>query len=289
MPPMKKRLLIWTLTALMLCFSAVFPTVAEEKAGDDGVTILCLNVGKGDAILIRAEGQCFLVDTGYKRTADALMKMLEREGVTRLNGVFLTHNHKDHYGGLNALCTSGIRIDAFYTSAYCQDGFGADHPLVIAAARRGQTVRPLKGGDQVRLSDTAVFDVLAPVRLNNDNENNNSLVMQLETADGSVLLTGDMKFEEEYDLISQGLLRQTDVLKVAFHGDNSSTSMSFLSAVRPRVGLISTSTAEEKDTPSRDVLQRLASVGCAIYVTQDAAYAVRVVLKDGKAAVTREQ
>ena len=112
--------------------------------------------------------------------------------------------------------------------------------------------------------------------------------MRLETPHGNVMLTGDMKFEEEYDLLKSGADLKADVLKVAFHGDDTSCSSSFLSAVRPRAGVICTSTAEEKDTPSRSTLFRLASIGCSVYVTQDAVSAVRVTLSNGDISVGME-
>ncbi len=267
---------------LSITLSMCHGFAAHSDTTSDSVSMLCLNVGKADCILLSVDHQYYLVDTGYKRTSDQLLSMLEREGVNKLSGVFLTHNHKDHYGGLTALCASSIPIDAFYASAFCNEGTGAKHPAVIAAAKRGQSVTFLKTGDLIRISDTACFEVLAPSKLNTDNENNNSLVMRLETAEGSILLTGDMKFEEEYELIRSGLLKETDILKVAFHGDNTSTSGSFLSLVKPRYAVICTSSKEEKDTPSREVLYRLASIGCNVYVTQDTAYAVRLRLSSGQ-------
>ncbi|MBQ8081555.1 MAG: MBL fold metallo-hydrolase [Clostridia bacterium] len=268
------------LTALLLALLLFLPPAltAGAEGSADPVSMLCLNVGKGDAILLTIGDLHYLVDTGYKRTADKLMEMLSRENVTHLNGVFLTHNHKDHYGGLDRLAKSKITIDAFYTPAYCLDGIDAGHPAVQAAARRGQTVQLLQGGNVIEASDTARFTVLGPTVLNKNNENNNSLVMRLDTALGSILLTGDMKSEEEYILLKSGVLAPVDVLKVPFHGDDTACGSAFLNAVRPRVGVISTSTEEEPDTPSRDTLRRLAVIGCETYVTQDAKDAVLVTL-----------
>ena len=269
-----------------LLFLAAVPARAENT--ENGVQMVVLSVGKGDCILLKLGSACYLVDTGFKRTADQMMAMLAHEGVSRLNGVFLTHNHKDHYGGLKTLSKSNIPIDAFYTSAYCVDGINGDHPAVDAAARRGMTVQLLKSGDKVPVSDDVCFEVLGPTKLSNDNENNNSLVMRLTTPDGSILLTGDMKHEEEYQLISQSLLSAADVLKVAFHGDNTSTSTSFLDIVKPRAAIISTSSQEEPDTPAKDTLRRLASIGCPVYVTQNAVSAIRVTLSGGAITVAME-
>ena len=274
-----------SLLAAILCMTA--PAMSCRAEGSS-VTMLCLNAGKADCILLEVEGHHYLIDTGYKKNSDQLLDMLTHEHVDHLDGVFITHNHKDHYGGLTALYKSSVKIDAIYTSAYCEDGIGPKHPAVKAAALRGQEVQLLKSGDSVTITDTACFRVLAPFRLNTDNENNNSLVMRLETPHGNIMLTGDMKFEEEHDLLKSGADMTADVLKVAFHGDDTSTSSSFLSVVRPKAAVISTSTAEEKDTPSRSTLFRLASIGCKVYVTQDAVSAVRVTLSHGDLSVDME-
>ena len=279
---------ILSLLLILTSFLGLFSFCSANETAAAPVVMVCLNAGKADCILLQIENHYYLVDTGYKRSSELLLEMLEHEGVTRLSGVFLTHNHKDHYGGLTALVASSIPIDAFYAPEFCIDGTDSKHPMVIAAAKRGQTVRFLKSGDSIKVSEESCFSILGPVALDANNENNNSLVMRLETSDGNILLTGDMKFEEEYQLISAGLLTRADVLKVSFHGDNTATSDSFLSIVKPRIGIISTSSKEEKDTPSKDTLYRLASVGCRVYVTQDAESAVRVELSDGNISVSME-
>ena len=278
------RLFVLILLLIALPLNPVCKAEEERHC----VEMLCLNVGKADCILLHIDEAYYLIDAGYKRTSDRMLEMLAHEGVERLNGVFLTHNHKDHYGGLPALTATSIPIDAFYAPVYCIDGTGPKHPAVVAAARRGQTARFLASGDTIEVSETSKIEIIGPTKLDKSNENNNSLVMRVETPEGSILLTGDMKFDEEYCLITAGLLKPADVLKVAFHGDNTATSSPFLSAVKPRVGIISTSSKEEKDTPAKDTLYRLASTGCKIYVTQDAVSAVRITLKDGKTDVQME-
>ena len=67
-----------------------------------------------------------------------------------------------------------------------------------------------------------------------------------------------------------------------FHGDNSAMSISLLNAVKPRMAVIPTSTEQEPDTPHKDTLRALASVGCETYVTQDMSDALLITLKDGK-------
>ena len=271
------------LIALGLCAQPLPSSGAEDES--QGIRMVCLNVGKGDAILLSLEGRHYLVDTGYKRTWKSLKTMLEKENVRRLDAVFITHPHKDHMGGLDKLLASDIKVDAIYAPAISQAGNGSSHPVAAAAAKAGRHARFLDAGDLISVSAVAFFEVLGPVRLNMENENNNSLVMKLVSRDGSVLLTGDMKAEEEFSLLRAGVLSPCDVLKVPFHGDGSASTTSFLRAVRPRVSVISTSTKEEKDTPDKGTLTRLAAAGSKIYVTQDAPDAVAVQLRNKKATV----
>ncbi|MFC6749479.1 MBL fold metallo-hydrolase [Deinococcus aquaticus] len=63
------------------------------------VTIRFLDVGQGDAILIRSpEGKTALIDGG--RSAERLSDQLEKYGVTRLDLMIATHADADHIAGL---------------------------------------------------------------------------------------------------------------------------------------------------------------------------------------------
>ena len=213
-----------------------------------------------------------------------MLELLRRSGVTHLDGVFLSHCDRDHYGGLQALAQSDIQVDAWYAAAIYYDIPSAGHPMIAAAALRGQEVSWLRAGDEIRISDQAAFRVIGPLTQDTQNENNNSLILHVQTADGSILLTGDMKLDEEYALLEAGVVPACDVLKIPFHGDNSATSDSFLQAVSPKAALICTATREEPDTPARSLLKSLARLDIPYAVTQDYTRGVCVTLSDGTVA-----
>src|SRR5438067_12280645 len=64
-------------------------------------TIEFLDVGQGDAILIRApEGKTALVDAG---PSHHVVELLKARGIESLDLVIVSHHHADHYGGMAAV------------------------------------------------------------------------------------------------------------------------------------------------------------------------------------------
>ena len=56
-----------------------------------------------------------------------------------------------------------------------------------------------------------------------------------------MLLTGDMEYDEENDLLAAGVIPSCEVLKVGHHGRDDATSAALVAAVQPKVAVISTS------------------------------------------------
>ena len=268
---------IWALVFIMLWLGARW-AVAETS-------LTAIDVAKGDALLLTVGEERFLIDSGESWAWGRLNSALKDLGVTHLDGVILTHTDKDHAGNMEMLAQSDISIDAWYASSiYADPKKESKHPLVKAAALRGHSVRFLNAGDEIPCAEGTIA-VLAPLNVDTKNENNNSMVLRVETADGSMLLTGDMELEGEIQLLNSGANLQADILKVAHHGDDDATSFSLAHAVKPQAAVISTDSYEEPDTPDPKVLAILENVGAETYVTQDAGMAVRMRLSGGEVTV----
>ena len=269
-----RRLLAGALTVLM-CGTA-----------QAQVELFAVNVGKGDALVVRAGDYTCLIDTGKEKAQEQLEVALKALGVEALDAVFITHTDKDHVGGLKWLRESDIEIRAIYASRYYPNTTEKKHPAVKAAKKLDLTVNWLGAGDSVPLGDSgAVFRVLAPAMEIPDDEDDNSLVMMLDSPDGRILLTGDMEHVEEVALLSSGVDLRCDVLKVANHGDSDATSAALIAACAPSVALISTSSEEKPGTPDPGIVRNLQGIGCAVCVTQDASLGIRVTLDGGRVAV----
>ena len=166
-------------------------------ARSEGETALVsINVGKADCHLLYVGESLYMIDTGTVESWGMVSRALTILGIKHLDGVILTHTDKDHAGGIQALASSSVAVDAWYSSRYYTDVKESKHPAVLAAAMRGEEVVWLQAGDTLPVAD-GTLRVLGPVRMDEEKENNNSVVLRLDTAAGSILLTGDMEKKAE--------------------------------------------------------------------------------------------
>jgi hypothetical protein len=71
------------------------------------------------------------------------------------------------------------------------------------------------------------------------------LVLLATGGGGTMLLTGDMEFPEEQNLLKCGLIPHVDIIKIGNHGEGDATSEALIAAANPTVAVISTNTEDE--------------------------------------------
>lgn len=279
-------LLAVCLIALLLTgCAAASPASAETAvpAGGPETAFYAVRVGKGDALLLRTGGSWYLIDAGKTIRWGRVYSALKTLGVTRLEGVFLTHTDKDHAGGLMPLALSDIEVGAWYAPRYfCEPKKKKNHPAVKAADIRGQDVQFLEAGDTV----DGIFTVLAPFSLDEEDEDDNSLVIRAEADGMTVLLTGDMEHGEEKQLLKSDADLSCDVLKVPNHGDNDACSAEFLKRTGAKTAVISTDPVEKPNTPDELVLEDIEASGAEVFRTDLCEGVIRIQPKEGRPEVT---
>ena len=272
------------LIALLLCLPAAGCSTAAPAESD--VWMYAVSAGKADAILLGVSDAVCLIDAGYVRTRGKILAAMERMGVEKLDAVFLTHTDDDHADGLEWLAESEIPVGTWYASALYTSVKESKHPAVKAAAARGQEVVWLQAGDAVSLGG-ATLEVLAPAQLNEDKDDNNSLVMMLHSDEGRILLAGDMEFPEEGVLLQSGADVACDVLKVPNHADDDTCSETFVRAAAPDAAVICTDTREKSETPDPRVVASLQAVGAQVAVTQECTGGILVYLHQGTPSIEK--
>ena len=88
--------------------------VLAATARADNLSLSFLDVGQGDAVLIRTpEGKVALVDAG---PSSGILDILKREGVEKVDVLITSHHHADHIGGMVAV------IEKFKPKLYVDSG-----------------------------------------------------------------------------------------------------------------------------------------------------------------------
>ena len=236
--------------------------------GPDGrLHLFALDIGQGDALLVVAPtGETALVDGGPDPDL-TLRRLGERLPFwqRRLDVLVLTHPHEDHLAGLLPA------LERFDVGMVVDTGRTYDNPsyprfLQLAAREPDAIVRPGRAGDVIPLGATTQFRILYPSTedaagpLPEDDINNASVVLLLESGAFRALLTGDAEAPVERRLLERGLLSRVDVLKVGHHGSESSTLPEMLAVLQPAVALISCGADNEYGHPHAVTLEHLAAL-----------------------------
>ena len=164
-----------------------------------------LDVGQGDAILLRDGDRAVLVDGGGWERGDlggrVLLPALLAEGVRRLDAVVMTHPDRDHCGGLVDIAAYLPVREVWMGAGW--EAAGCAGELLAPPGRRAAL--PL-GGRARRASAAGVSRVLHPEADERRGDNERSLVLLAEAVGRRVLLTGDIESWAEHRLLS--LLRR---------------------------------------------------------------------------------
>jgi competence protein ComEC len=221
------------LLAILLLVPTCAAVVKSRRASRiDAPRVSVLDVGQGDAILIRTSSQTILVDGGRN---DRVLTLLAERGVRRIDLAVLTHAHPDHCGGL-AQVIRDMPVSRLWLSPrrFRDECAGA----ILESANAARTPIQLIREERIeRLGQLSLEVILADLRFRQAPENNSSIVLRITAGGRRFLLTGDIEKEAELVLFDRDL--RADVLKVAHHGSRTSTSRTFLENVRPRLAVIS--------------------------------------------------
>jgi competence protein ComEC len=253
---------------------AIVPAIPLGRDGD--VELHVLDVGQGDAILLRTDaGRWVLFDAGPAwpggdaGRSTVLPYMLRRGG--SLAAFVLSHPHTDHVGGAATVLTA-LRPHEYWDAAFA-GGSDAYSLSLNAAKKQGIEWHRVHPGDSV-LVDGVTLTFLAPdsawtIGLKDPNLASTIAVARFGLV--RFLLVGDAEQAEENWLLAQHRDElRADVLKVGHHGSSTSSSDAFLAAVHPEVAVISVGAGNKYGHPSADVLHALSLVGAEVLRTDQA-------------------
>ena len=252
--------------------------------------VICLDVGQGDGILVETpEDHHFLIDGGSSSQSDlgryCLLPALKSQGISWLDGIFISHTDQDHINGVKELLEymgkglTTIRAGYLILPAWVERP-DAWRELAETAKTAGVKVVTAEKGDEL-LCGRVSFSVLWPEKnAAGKDVNEEAMVMKLSFGEFRMLFTGDIGADTEKKLLAAGVLEDVDCLKVGHHGSRYSTTEAFLEKIKPEVAIISCSSANTYGHPSPETVERLKEAGSQVeYTMKNGAITVET---DGK-------
>lgn len=171
----------------------------------------------------------------------------------KLNVLFVSHSDNDHAGG-----EDGLRKKVEIGAVYAGQPTKKDHRDCHQLNNKWQLTHGLKWR-VFSLSQTRVISLT---------DNNQSCVVQFEIHGVRILLPGDIEEKIEKRLVNEyGDALNSDVLIVPHHGSKTSSSLSFIQHVMPKIAVISSGFNNPFHHPHDRVVDRFRSLGIDVYNT----------------------
>ncbi|NLI79383.1 MAG: MBL fold metallo-hydrolase [Candidatus Riflebacteria bacterium] len=278
-----------SLLLAILCLCAVSVSAAPL------LRVTFLNVGQGDAILIRTAEKTILLDAGDDRANAAngvIIPYLKREGITKIDTCIISHPHRDHFGGFIDLLPV-VPIGEFQFSS---DTLGSGDPeesssdallymrmyeqikaknIPYNKVLNGSTLDWGKGIKvEVIHADETPRTPSQPPRLVQRGEvvkstaNEQSLIFRATAGKISYLFTGDAEKGAEsraIDLFRDKLA--CTVLKSGHHGSKTSSGYPLLDLAKPTYGVISVGAKNSFGHPNKETLDKYAFYKMKVFRT----------------------
>lgn len=277
-PRPKKRRALLALMLLGGIWIAVSWSTGSARSSRETVwTMLNVNSGPAQAdahLLQMPDGEVFLVDAAD--VASGLPGLLRRHGIEYVDKVFISHAHKDHYGGLGPLQDEGIGVGELYMNEPLREVCDQERPWGCDFAhvqktlgryrRAGIPVKAMHAGDvlydrgQTRLEVLYAYDGLdTPV--GRTDVNDTSVIMLLTHGRMKALFTADLNGALGAYLARSGARIEANILKVPHHGADSVAPNEFFDRVAPQLALAPSPSALWLSDRNRRVREHLQAMG----------------------------
>ena len=223
----------------------------------DPDAITMLDVGQGDAILIRSNHSSVLVDTGENDSM--LIRALARNHVCHLDAVVITHHDKDHCGSLDAL-RSCVQVDNAIVANGMSNCRDTNSQMLMNELFRTCASVPEKSVDDQLHVGEFTCKVVWPKTLHFDGGNEDSLSMEVshgKDAHLTALLVGDAEAPQLNEMLQSKSNKSFDILKMGHHGSQDAINSAVLELIKPKYALISVGENNRYGHPHAEVLKDL--------------------------------
>jgi competence protein ComEC len=200
-------------------------------------------------------------DPGERIVAPFLWKMKNR----RVNYLVNSHPHPDHLQGLIFLLENFEIGQVWNNGKEAEEDSSLSERFLILANGRLQTmgwgeVAQKIGGVRVEFLHPPLMRKKGQILSGNDA----SLVLRLTYGEVSFLFPGDVESSAEGEILKTGVNLRSTVLKAPHHGSKTSSTESFLKAVRPKYVVFTVRGGTRPRLPHAAVLERYEAMGTKV-------------------------
>ncbi len=238
-------------------------TETGQVAPEGQVTVRFLDVGQGDAVLIRSpEGKTMLIDGG--RSTVKMQEHMKNYGIDKIDVMVATHADADHIAGL-------VAAAAAKPTLFINNGLGGTTKTwerLVAALQAQKTTFKKASNQIVNLGSVKVYVISPPPGMGGD-QNANSVGVALQFGKFRALMTGDSELKETAAWLDQDgaeIRGPFQAYKSIHHGAANGDNAAWLAAVRPENVVISVG-ENNYGHPTRAALDLYKQNGIRIYRT----------------------
>ena len=255
MPKIIRIIFILIILAGILFFSL--------RQNNDNLQLHFLDIGQGDAILIRTpSGHNILIDGGADNLLLPKMAEVLPWWDNTIDYIVISHYHADHMMGLMELLNK-YKVGEILVTAHQPEEDLLFQVWQQALSKHNLESRIVSPGEIWQLTNDLSWQVLLADDHHED-FNSNSLILKLNFKEIDILFTGDLPITEEESLLRGNFNLQSEILKIGHHGSKHSSSQEFLQAVQPELCVIQSGEGNKFGHPTQEALDRLEQVNCQV-------------------------
>ena len=206
---------------------------SASLAQAQGVEVRFLDVGQGDAALIRSGACTALIDAGGNRAA---ARRLAELGVKQVDYLIASHNHRDHIGGVGEV-TRTAKVGLYIHNGRPE----RSQTQRFTWAMLGRQGTPFRAAslDTLPCGNARLIVGASPLARVASEQNDQSIIVRVECGKFAALFTGDSGFDQIKAMIESEWARTATLLKAAHHGARDGVTPLWIASVHPDVVVIS--------------------------------------------------
>lgn len=237
-----KKIKISLILFAILILSIIVPIVLLPN-----FNLVFFDVGQGDSALIQINNKDIIVDCGEY----ASLNSISHYAGNKIDYIFITHSHSDHIGGVYSIIKR-FDVNKIVIPDVMDEGFDELYKLcekysieIVKTSYKDEFII-----DQLKIS------IINPIYDNYENINNSSIVFIASYKELDILYTGDCEKEVEQLILEKNININCEILKIAHHGSNTSSTSEFINNVQPEISIISVG-YNKFNHPSKKTLEKL--------------------------------